>query len=66
MMGFSGRLWAHFVCMLTEAIFLILFSRMNTVGTALPILILFSAGVQVRKARLANVTNVSTCTNASM
>merc|ERR1719181_1783085 len=45
--GFSGRLWAQMICLTIEGTFLIIFSRMETVSTALPMLILFSVGVQM-------------------
>merc|ERR1711998_140743 len=42
----GGRLWVQFLCLLWEGIFLLISSRQNTIGSAIPMLILFSIGVQ--------------------
>ena len=44
--GFRGRLGVQFACLMYEGIMLFVFSRMDTIETAIPMLILFSVGVQ--------------------
>jgi len=44
--GFRGRLGVQFGCLLYEGIMLFIFSRMDTIGGAIPMLIMFSVGVQ--------------------
>jgi NNP family nitrate/nitrite transporter-like MFS transporter len=45
-MGFRGRLWVQFLCLVWEGVFLLIFSRQDPSGSAIPLLILFSLGVQ--------------------
>mmetsp|Transcript_14958 Transcript_14958/g.34545 ORF Transcript_14958/g.34545 Transcript_14958/m.34545 type:complete len:506 (-) Transcript_14958:316-1833(-) len=44
--GFRGRLGVQFGCLMYEGIMLYIFSRMETIETAIPMLIMFSVGVQ--------------------
>lgn len=45
--GMRGRFFAQWTALLWEGCFLFLFTFMNTLGAAIPILILFSVGVQM-------------------
>jgi NNP family nitrate/nitrite transporter-like MFS transporter len=45
--GFSGRLWAQMICLLVEGSMLVVFSRMDVLEAAVPMLVLFSIGVQM-------------------
>jgi len=46
-LSISGRLVAHFTCLLGEGVMLIIFSQMNTIPSAIGIMILFSTCVQM-------------------
>lgn len=45
--GMRGRLWAFFIVQLLEGIMFIVFSRITTIGIAIPVLVLFSLFVQM-------------------
>ncbi|CAM9297227.1 unnamed protein product [Ectocarpus sp. 6 AP-2014] len=50
--GMRGRFFAQWTALVWEGCFLFLFTYMNTLGAAIPILILFSVGVQMSEGYL--------------
>jgi len=45
--GMRGRLWAFFIILFLESLALIAFSRIGTIGVAIPVLVIFSSFVQM-------------------
>jgi MFS transporter, NNP family, nitrate/nitrite transporter len=54
--GIRGRMLVQFGCLLTEGLVLIIFSRLNTLVTAIPILIIFSIFVQATEGSTFSLT----------
>jgi NNP family nitrate/nitrite transporter-like MFS transporter len=50
-LSISGRLVAHFTCLLGEGVMLIIFSQMNTIPSAIGMMILFSTCVQMSASK---------------